>query len=230
MKLFFLLFEDAQQEMVIKKIGAELEKISRSFGGEGNHDFLLTKQRYFLKKIGLLIKGEGADREVYGSDKINFVIKLSLYSTEQNYNEIRRWECAKENGAINCLANIIDYGTDYSWIIMEKATKIWNYKSDRREIYSLMEKSIGLPENIQITSKEDFEYLVKKFSNKPLRGMESKENIDQAIEFLKQNGLSSWFQNFIDNVKECELNVTDFHHGNWGLMSDGRFVLIDYGF
>lgn len=51
MKLFFLLFEDAQQEMVIKKIGAELEKISRAFGGEGNHDFLLTKQRYFLKRL-----------------------------------------------------------------------------------------------------------------------------------------------------------------------------------
>lgn len=219
MKLFSLLFEN---KLPIQKFATELERMSKAFGGKGNEKFFFDKMVLFLKLNKIKKLKEGNDRVVY--DLGDYVLKLEHeFDNKQNFNEISSWECAKDNNTTSCLAKIEDYGSDFSWIIMEKAEKLLN---NENEVIKFINMNLQLPKSLFLNELLQFKFLVDSILG---RRKVSDKKLENQIKFIELNK-TKWFNDFIENVRNCNFVGKDLHEGNWGIMKDGRFVLIDYGF
>jgi hypothetical protein len=177
------------------------------------NDELFDVVDYASKNLKLL--GKGTDRAVYDIGG-NQILKVSV-SGEQNYNEIKRWEC------INKLPNhekyfmqIFDWDRkNYQWIIAEKLTPVTSRIQLEQIVQSLLQ------------TKEEINYW------EVIDGLlaEPKRIKRLAPEFWEVVGNSTWFQEFSEIVRECGIPTSDFREQNMGIRpSTGELVVLDLGY
>lgn len=177
------------------------------------NDELFDVVDYASKNLKLL--GKGTDRAVYDIGG-NQVLKVSV-SGEQNFNEIKRWECVnKQPNHEKYFMQIFDWDhKNYQWIVAEKLVPVKNRIQLEQIIQSLLQ------------TKEEIEYweIIDALLAEPRRLQKF------APDLWKIVGNSKWFQEFSELVRECGIPTSDFREQNLGVRpSTGELVVLDLGY
>ncbi len=186
-----------------------------------------------VERVGLKYLGQGSSRIVY---EFSPTLALKVASNRggrsfergyaQNSVEVGAWEgCGKPYKDI--IARVVDYHPTYFWILQEKIEK---EATSLTKVYGMYLRDI---ENAIVyyyykhPEKMEYSRSTKDFV---MATMEDKRSVTRAKNAFSKVGSNPKFSEILKLTIDCSLAVGDVAVPSaWGILPDGRPVLVDYG-
>ena len=191
----------------------------------GESDDPFAAMKFAAEELGLQlisIKDPGSSRLVYMLDN-DKVLKLAIGQKGLAQNELEA-VAGQDPNVEKILARVLDYSSDFAWLISQRVTPIFSEKE--------FEDHIGITWNELrsiLGAKEKKELDVTKV---PTR---SKISSKEEIKPMPKNTSCLLGQAFIDYIRSFLTRYNDMligdiaKPGSWGITNDGCLVLLDYG-
>lgn len=225
------------KELVAKIANQELQEVLRGFNLNKFKSLEISWKMYEYAKKHLPFLGQGTSRAVFALSG-NKVLKIAhgkiLAGVAQNEQEVNLFTNPKTKSIVT---KIYDVADDYTWIISEIAkpfTSEIDFFRKTGVIADLMdefvdfitpgnfEKSCESYAHILWSESEDFGYFIPDPS-------EEIDSYEEAAEWCKTNLKGTVAEHAVDLVALGSARGDLGPYDHWGVTSDGRVVVIDYG-